>query len=77
MIKTNTAEEIHHQISAKLSKGASYIDALVEYATENDLEVESVAEIVRKSPIIKEKVRAEAKKMRLVKQDKNASKLCE
>jgi len=76
MIKTNTAQEIHHHISSKLSRGASYIDALIEYANENNLEVESVAEIVKKSPIIKEKVRDEATKMRMVKREKNESKLC-
>lgn len=77
MIETQTPEKIHHAISHKLAKGASYIDALVEYAEEKNIEIETVAEIVKRSTIIKEKVRSEAIKMRLVKKDKNVSQLCD
>lgn len=71
MIKTNTPEKIHHEIADKLSKGASYIDALIEYAKENDIEIETVAEIVKRSSIIKEKIKTEAVALRLVKNDTN------
>jgi hypothetical protein len=71
MIKPRTPEKIHHEISEKLSKGVSYIDALVEYAKENDIEIETVAEIVKKSSIIKEKVRSEAITLKMVKRDIN------
>ncbi len=77
MIETQTPEKIHHAIAAKLAKGVSYIDALVEYAKEKNIEIETVAEIVKKSVIIKEKVRAEAVKMKLVKRDKDARQLCD
>lgn len=71
MITPRTPEKIHIEISEKLKKGASYIDALVEYAKEHDLEIETVANIVKKSTIIKEKVRSEAIAMRMVKKENN------
>lgn len=67
MIETQTPEKIHLAIEKRLSKGSSYIDALIEYANENRLEVETVAEIVKKSPVLKEKIRTEAKDKRLLK----------
>lgn len=69
MIVTRTPEKIHMEISNKIINGASYIDALVEYAKENDIEIETVAEIVKKSSIMKEKIRSEAVSLRLVKRD--------
>jgi len=66
-IDHQSPERIHFAIEEKLSGGSSYIDSLVEYATENNLEIETVAEIVKKSSIIKEKIRSEAKKKRLLK----------
>jgi uncharacterized membrane-anchored protein YitT (DUF2179 family) len=77
MIITRTAEKIHMEISSKLAGGATYIDALVEYAKEHDLEIETVAEIVKKSSILKEKIREEAVAVRMVKKEENdLTKLC-
>jgi UDP-glucose 6-dehydrogenase len=67
MVNIETAEKIHFSIEKKLALGCSYIDALVEYAKDNDIEIETVAEIVKKSSIIKEKIRAEAKSKKLLK----------
>jgi hypothetical protein len=67
-----TAEKIHFSIQSKLSVGSTYIDALIEYAREHDIEIETVAEIVKKSPIIKEKVRSEAKEKRLLKNNETS-----
>lgn len=65
------------EISSKLAKGATYIDALVEYAKEHDLEIETVADIVKKSTILKEKIREEAVAMRMVKKEQNdVTELC-
>jgi hypothetical protein len=77
MIDTQTPEKLHHEISKMLSTGVSYIDALVEYAKLKNVEIETVAEIVKKSTIMKEKIRSEAVVMKLVKKDNNVSKLCE
>jgi hypothetical protein len=68
MVDLETPEKIHFAIEKKLSLGSSYIDALVEYAKEKDLEIETVAEIVKKSAIIKEKIRTEARSKRLLKE---------
>jgi hypothetical protein len=77
MIDTQTPEKLHHEISKMLSTGVSYIDALVEYAKLKNVEIETVAEIVKKSTIMKEKIRSEDVVMKLVKKDNNVSKLCE
>jgi predicted aldo/keto reductase-like oxidoreductase len=77
MIASLSAEKIHHDIAEMLSNGVTYIDALVQYAKSNDLEIETIAEIVKKSPVIKEKIRSEALKMKLVKRDQNESILCD
>jgi hypothetical protein len=68
MVELETPERIHFAIESKLALGSSYIDALIEYAKERDLEIETVAEIVKKSSIIKEKIRSEAKKNKLLKE---------
>ena len=68
MVNIETPEKIHFAIEKKLALGSTYIDALVEYANEMDLEIETVAEIVKKSAIIKEKIRSEAKSKRLLKE---------
>lgn len=78
MIEARTPEKIHHEIAEKLAKGVTYIDALVDYASKHNLEVETVAEIVKRSQIMKEKIKSEAVKMRLVKPDDNAPRqLCD
>jgi uncharacterized membrane-anchored protein YitT (DUF2179 family) len=77
MITTLSAEKIHHDIADMLSRGTTYIEALVEYSKRNDIEIETIAEIVRKSPVIKEKVRTEAVKMKLVRRDQNETQLCD
>lgn len=65
------------EIADKLAKGATYIDALIEYAKENELEIETVANIVKKSSIMKEKIRSEAVAMRMVKKEQNdVTELC-
>lgn len=68
-LRRQSPEKIHLAIEKRLSEGSSYIDALVEYASDNDIEIETIAEIVKKSSIIKEKIRTEAKSKRLLKDD--------
>jgi len=74
MVEVETPEKIHFAIEKKLSLGSSYIDALVEYAKERDIEIETIAEIVKKSTVIKEKVRTEAKTKRLLKETNDSRK---
>lgn len=78
MLQPRTPDKIHHEIAKMLSNGVTYIDALVDYASMNNMEIEALAEIVKKSPIMKEKLKDEAVKMRLVKPDDVTSKqLCD
>lgn len=64
-----TPEDIHHDIEEKLKNGGTYIDSLVDYAKENNIEIETIAEIVKKHKIIKEKIRKEATDKRMLKID--------
>lgn len=69
MVVTMTPEKIHHAISSMISEGVPYIDAIVDYAERNNLEIESVAAVIKKSSILKEKIRSEAVDLRMVKKD--------
>jgi uncharacterized membrane-anchored protein YitT (DUF2179 family) len=71
IVISRTPENIHMEIASKLSKGASYIDALIEYSKEHNLEIETIADIVKKSSIIKEKIREEAVAMRMLRKEEN------
>lgn len=55
-----TPEKIHLAISEQIAGGVPYIDALINYAEKNNLEIESVAAVIKKSSILKEKIRSEA-----------------
>lgn len=78
LVSPRTPERVHHEIAEMLSKGVNYIDALVEYAAQNNLEIEAVADIVKKSSILKEKVRSDAIKLKMVrKDDQDITDLCE
>lgn len=77
ILTPRTPERVHHEIAEMLANGVNYIDALVEYAKRNDLEIEAVADIVKKSSILKEKVRNEAVKLKMVrKDDQDITDLC-
>mgnify|MGYP002641992627 CR=1 FL=1 len=67
-----TPEKIHLAISEQIANGIPYIEALIDYATRNNLEIESVADVIKKSSILKEKIRSEAVKLKMVrKSDEN------
>jgi IMP cyclohydrolase len=70
-----TPDKIHHEISRQLSRGVPYIDALVDFAEKNNLEIETIAQIVKKSSILREKIRNEAVKLRMVKVDEEKANL--
>lgn len=69
-----TPEKIHHAIAEQISRGVPYIDALVHYAETNNLEIEAIADVIKKSSILKEKVRSEAIDLRMVKRNENDGK---
>ena len=77
-VVTMTPERIHHEISKHISKGVPYIDALVHFAEKNNIEIETVAQIVKKSSILREKVKTEAVKLKMVRKDEtDLTDLCE
>ncbi len=68
-----TPDKIHHEISSKLSRGVPYIDALVDFAEKNNFEIETIAQIVKKSSILKEKIKTEAVALKMVKGEKESN----
>jgi len=64
-----TPDRIHHEISKNISRGVPYIDALVDFAEKHDVEIETIAQIVKKSSILREKVRTEAVQLKMVVKD--------
>ena len=64
-----TPDKIHHEISRHISKGVPYIDALVHFADKNGIEIETIAQIVKKSSVLKEKIRTEAVDLKMVKKE--------
>ena len=64
-----TPDKIHHEISRQLSRGVPYIEALVDFAEKNNYEIETIAQIVKKSSILREKIRTEAIGLRMVKKE--------
>lgn len=77
-VVTMTPDRIHHEIAKHIAQGVPYIDALVDFAEKNEIEIETVAQIVKKSSILREKVRSEAVKLRMVtKDDDDLTDICE
>lgn len=73
-----TPDKIHHEISRHISQGVPYIDALIDYAERNNVEIETIAQIIKKSSILKEKVRTEAVDLKMVRKDEtNLTDICE
>ena len=66
-----TPEKIHLAISEQIKSGVPYIEALVSYAEKHNLEIESLADVIKKSSILKEKIRAEAIDLRMVKKSED------
>lgn len=61
-----TAENIMEEISSYINEEVTYIDALVFYAQKYDIEVELVGEIVKRSQVLKSRVRDDAEKFNLM-----------
>lgn len=60
------AEHIMKEISEYINDEVTILDAVIHYAQKHDLEIELVGEIIKRSPILKAKVREDAEKLRLV-----------
>lgn len=68
-----TAETILREVEKYVNNDVSLIDALIHYSETNNIEIELVGEIVRRSVILKSKVRDQAEKLNLL--DEKTAKL--
>ena len=66
VVQELNSEKIHKEILNYINREVSYIDALVFYAQKYDIEIEVLGEMIRKSPILKSKVRDDAELLNLV-----------
>jgi len=46
-----TPDKIHHEISRHISQGVPYIDALVDYAEKNNVEIETIGESMEQEAV--------------------------
>ena len=65
----HTSAEFYQHIEKKAVSAGNYIDVLVEYCTRNEIEIESVKKLLTAS--LKEKIKAEAIGLNLVKGQKS------
>jgi len=65
-MKELNSEFIMNEIQSLIGGGVTYIDAIVEFAERNQIEIEVVGEIIRRSPILKAKVHVEAEELNMV-----------
>ena len=52
-MKELNSERIMREIQEYIKAGIPYIDAVIEYAEKNEVEIEVVGEIIRRSPVLK------------------------
>ncbi len=76
-VKVKNAEKIHNDIRYMLETGVPYIDALVEYARINDMEVETLGAIVKRSAVFFEKIKEEATDRRLIEEEEENAAVCD
>lgn len=60
------SEYIMNEIQSLIEGGATYIDAIVEFSERNEIEIEVVGEIIRRSPILKAKIHVEAEELNML-----------
>lgn len=65
-MKELNSEKIHREIMSYVNNDVTYIDALVHYAERYEIEIEVLGEMIRKSPVLKSKVRDDAETLNLV-----------
>ena len=65
-MKELNSELIMKEIQSYIEGGSTYIDAICEYAERNQIEIEVVGEIIRRSPVLKSCVQTEAEDLRMI-----------
>ena len=49
------------------SYDVDYIDAVLDYCSRNNLEIDAMADVIQKSPLLKSKIQEEAEKLHFLK----------
>jgi len=60
------AEEILKEVSPWVNDEVTLMDALVHYADKHEIEIELIGDIVKRSPILKSKIREDAERLRMM-----------
>lgn len=61
-----TAESILREVEQYTNKDVSLIDALVFFSEKHNVEIELIGEIIRRSVVLKAKVRDDAERLNLI-----------
>lgn len=61
-----TAESILKEVNGYVNNEVSYIDAIVHFAHKHDIEIELIGDIIRRSAVLKSKVREYAERFNLL-----------
>lgn len=67
-MKELNTQSIMGDIKEYVEKGVPYIDAIVEYAERNDIEVEVLGEMIKSSPVLKAHIQYEAEELNMLEQ---------
>jgi len=67
-MKELNTQSIMSDIKEYVEKGVPYIDAIVEYAERNDIEVEVLGEMIKSSPVLKAQIQYEAEELNMLEQ---------
>lgn len=60
------AEQILREVSPWINAEVTFMDALVHYAQKYDIEIELIGDVVKRSPMLKAKIREDAERLRMV-----------
>jgi hypothetical protein len=59
--------KFNHDVDKMCNNNVQYIDAVVTWCTRNNLDIEVVAAVIKKDPVIKAKLRADAENLNFIK----------
>lgn len=60
MLKLQYEEFVAHIHKTARQSDCSYMEAVIDYAQKNDIEIEAIADIIRKNPNLKSRIQDEA-----------------
>jgi hypothetical protein len=66
MLKLQYDEFFEYVYKISRQPDSNYMEAVLDYAHKNDIEIEALADIIRKNPNIKSRIQDEAEDLRLM-----------